>query len=614
MQSSTASTTEVAALGKWWPREAVGAIRLGITVVAALYLAMALELARPEWAGWTVLSVSLTTRASSLEKAAWRILGTIVGAVASLALEAAFAQDILAFDIALALWLGMATFLSSTARRQDAYGFALIGFTVPIVALSDVTQPLSLFATAVDRCSSLFLGIGCAYVAGAFAADDLRTVRAAVATRMERATRACADWWRTGQADGVWGEPPIDPVLSLDQSVMDAFTEQPSLRVGADPIAAAAPALLCILAAGLLLARLSSRRTASRTTGADDLGVSADAMLSLGSRSIDVRLRQNSAMSRLLRRGRRAGRRRAPARPLAFDRDWRLAGNNALRTMSAVSLVNAFWYVSDWSTGGTAVTWAALVSLLLCARQNQTQAAFEFFLGAALAEIIGLVAHYTVLTATPGFPLLAAVALTIGIYGAAGRADKRATSAGGFGIVVFTALEPLNVMQYDVAASLNGALATLLGVGTAVIAFASLPPPASDATRRLRARRRIAAALRAAAGLPAFLLPHSGRWCSPMFERARLLEPDGRAAVDDAHTLMLAGLLVLALRRDDDPLGRQAGRLITSGSANPAGKLDAYADGCENPLQRARLRALATLFAAGVSSGFPGLPPSGEDA
>ena len=613
MQSSTASTTEAAALRKWWPREAVGAIRLGIAVVAALYLAMDLELARPEWAGWTVLSVSLTTRASSLQKAAWRALGTIVGAVASFALVAAFAQDTLAFDIALALWLGMATFLSSTARRQDAYGFALIGFTVPIVALSDVTQPLSLFATGVDRCSSLFLGIGCAYVAAALAADDVRTVRATVATRMERATRSCADWWRSGQA-GDWSKPPVASVLALNDTVMDAFTEQPSLRVGADPVAAATPALLCVLSAGLLQARSTSGRTGLGTTAADNSGASADAMLNLGSRSSEERLRQNSAMARLWRQGRRAGRRRAPARPLAFDRDWRLAINNALRTMSAVSLANAFWYVSDWPTGGTAVTWAALVSILLCTRENQTRAAFEFFLGAALAEVIGFVAHYTVLTATPGFPLLAAVALTIGMYGAAGCLDKRATSAGGFGIVVFTALEPLNVMQYDVGASLNGALATLVGVGTAIIAFAALPPPASDATRRLRARRRIAGALRAAAGLPAFLLPHSGRWCAPMFERARLLEPDGEAAVDDAHTLMLAGLLVLALRRHDDELGRQAGHLITSGAADPAGKLGAYADACRDPLQCKRLRALAVLLASGVPSGFPGLPTSGQDA
>ena len=105
----------------WWPYQAADAVRVGLTSVVALYLAMEFELARPEWAAWSVLSVSLATRASSLEKSAWRVVGTLIGAVAALAITAGFAQDTLAFSLALAFWLGMATFLASTARRQDSY-------------------------------------------------------------------------------------------------------------------------------------------------------------------------------------------------------------------------------------------------------------------------------------------------------------------------------------------------------------------------------------------------------------------------------------------------------------------------------------------------------------
>ena len=180
----------------WWPEPASEAIRLGLTVVAALYLAMEFELERPEWAAWTVLSVSLASRASSLEKAAWRVVGTLIGAAASLAITAAFAQDTLAFDVALALWLGLATLLASTARRQDSYGFALIGFTVPIITLSNVSQPQSVFPTAVDRCSALLLGIACAYASAALVASGVGTVRIRLADKMEAATRACAEWWQ----------------------------------------------------------------------------------------------------------------------------------------------------------------------------------------------------------------------------------------------------------------------------------------------------------------------------------------------------------------------------------------------------------------------------------
>src|ERR1700688_3770037 len=65
----------------WWPTDAIGAARLALTSVGAIYLAMLLELDRPEWAGWTVLSVSLASRTTSLKKSLWRVCSRITGAV-----------------------------------------------------------------------------------------------------------------------------------------------------------------------------------------------------------------------------------------------------------------------------------------------------------------------------------------------------------------------------------------------------------------------------------------------------------------------------------------------------------------------------------------------------
>jgi len=66
----------------------MSAVRIGLTSVAAIYLAMLLELDRPEWASWTVLSVSLATRASSLQKSLWRAVSSIIGCVIAVALTA----------------------------------------------------------------------------------------------------------------------------------------------------------------------------------------------------------------------------------------------------------------------------------------------------------------------------------------------------------------------------------------------------------------------------------------------------------------------------------------------------------------------------------------------
>lgn len=334
----------------------------------------------------------------------------------------------------------------------------------------------------------------------------------------------------------------------------------------------------------------------------------ADLLLAWDRPGIGWRLRRSLASARMVRKGCRAGTRRARPDPLAIDRDWRMAGNNSVRTMTAVSLVNAFWYGSDWSSGGAAVTWAGLVSVLLATRENPARDALDFLKGAALADLIGTVAHYTILTSTGDFLLLASVVLPIGMLAAIGRSDKRVASAGGFGIVVFSALDPLNVMDYDLAASINGVLANLLGVATATLAFAALPPPAGPALRRARARRRIVRAVHAAARLPAILLPRPGRWCAPMFERAALLAPEGPAAVAQAHTLMLAGLLLLVLRRHNDVLGREAGRLVVEGGADLAGRLAGLqTSGGGQGLERRRLAALAALLEQGVPSAFPDL-------
>ena len=584
-------------LRAWWPEQAAETVRLGLTVVVALYLAMEFELARPEWAAWTVLSVSLATRASSLEKAAWRVVGTLIGAVASLAITAEFAQDTFAFDVVLALWLGIATILASTARRQDSYGFALIGFTVPIITLSNISQPQSVFPTAVDRCSALLLGIICAYASAALVASGVSPVRISLATKVDAAARACAEWWQAGRERGEWSAPPVQAVLTLDASITDALTEHPSLKTGGRSIRDAAPALLSLLASGLLEARLPQAEKAA-----------ADLLLAWDKPGVGWRLRRSFATGRMLRRNHRASSRRVLAQPLAFDRDWRIALNNAVRTMTAVSLVNTFWYVSEWSSGGAAVTWAGLVSILLATRASPARDALDFLKGAALADLIGTAAHYTVLTSTGDFFLLASVVLPISMLAAVGRADKRVVSAGGFGIVVFSALDPLNVMDYDLASSLNGVLANLLGVATAVLAFTSLPPPASPETRRRRARRRIGRAVNTIARMPAFLLPHPGRWCAPMFERAALLTSEGDSVVADVHTLMLVGLLLLVIRQQDGTLGRQAGRMLTDGEPDLAGRLTRLsASRRDDDLQRRRLMALAALLEPGMPHGFPGL-------
>jgi uncharacterized membrane protein YccC len=585
----------------WWPTEAVSAVRLALTSVVAVYLAMLLELDRPEWAGWTVLSVSLATRASSLQKSLWRAISTIAGCVVAVALTANFAQSTLAFDAAIALWLGLLTAPASMERGQRSYGFALMGYTVPIVTLGNVEQPDLVFQVAVDRCSTLLLGIACAHASAVLVAPGVGEVSSGLAGRLDAAATACGEWLRVVQRSDNVPEPPVSQVLALDPAVADAFTEQPSLQTGRRAVNDAPIRLLHVLAVGLLQRRLGPRDSSE-----------ASALLGNHFAGVDRQLRCVRAASRLLRAGRRAGNRHTPVRPLSIDRDGRQAFNNALRTAVAVSLANGFWYLSDWPSGATAVTWTALASMLLAARPNPIVATRNFLVGAALAAVVGVVVRYSVLTTNGSFPLLAAVLMPVVMLAALGRSDVRAVSGGGYGLVVLNIVGPTNVMQYQLAATLNGVVATLLGLGLAVIAFSALPPPASASTRCWRARRRMAKGFLASVRMPDLLRPDTDRWLARMFDRlSQVGGEDG--AVDGGQTLLLAGLLVLALRREDADLGRQVGAIVRGKGLEAGSALRQLANHVDHSaLQHDQIVALSLLIDADELKRWPGF--AGEHA
>jgi uncharacterized membrane protein YccC len=220
--------------------------------------------------------------------------------------------------------------------------------------------------------------------------------------------------------------------------------------------------------------------------------------------------------------------------------------------------------------------------------------------------------RYSVLTTNGSFPLLAAVLMPVVMLAALGRSDVRAVSGGGYGLVVLNIVGPTNVMQYQLAATLNGVVATLLGLGLAVIAFSALPPPASASTRCWRARRRMAKGFLASVRMPDLLRPDTDRWLARMFDRlSQVGGEDG--AVDGGQTLLLAGLLVLALRREDADLGRQVGAIVRGKGLEAGSALRQLASHVDHSaLQHDRIVALSLLIDADELKRWPGF--AGEHA
>src|ERR1700686_3877335 len=79
-------------------------IRLWASVCLALFVAFSLDLDNPFWAGATAAIVCQPQLGASLRKGWFRMIGTLVGAIAIVVLTACFPQERAAFLVCLALW------------------------------------------------------------------------------------------------------------------------------------------------------------------------------------------------------------------------------------------------------------------------------------------------------------------------------------------------------------------------------------------------------------------------------------------------------------------------------------------------------------------------------
>ena len=159
-------------------------VRLWAAVCLALFLAFWLELDNPSWAGATAALVCQPVLGAALRKGWFRLIGTVVGAIAAVVLSACFPQNRAVFLLGLAIW-GAACALTATLLRNFAsYAAALSGYTAAIIIgdeLGAIGGPNGdAFQLAIARTSEISLGIVCAGLV--LATTDLGSTRRRLAT------------------------------------------------------------------------------------------------------------------------------------------------------------------------------------------------------------------------------------------------------------------------------------------------------------------------------------------------------------------------------------------------------------------------------------------------
>ncbi|MCV9921535.1 FUSC family protein [Pseudomonas sp. BT-42-2] len=142
-------------------------VRTFAASMIALYIALLMQLPRPYWAMATVYIVSSPFVGPTSSKALYRALGTLLGAGGAILLVPPLVQSPLLLSIAIALWTGTLLFLSLNLRTANNYVLMLAGYTLPMIALAVVDNPLAVFDVASSRAQEICLGIVCAAVVGA---------------------------------------------------------------------------------------------------------------------------------------------------------------------------------------------------------------------------------------------------------------------------------------------------------------------------------------------------------------------------------------------------------------------------------------------------------------
>ncbi|BCX65549.1 FUSC family protein [Pseudomonas izuensis] len=142
-------------------------VRTFAASMIALYIALLMQMPRPYWAMATVYIVSNPFVGPTSSKALYRAIGTFLGAAAAVLFVPMFVQSPYLLVLVIALWTGILLFLSLHLRTANNYALMLAGYTLPLIALPVVDNPLAVWDIAESRTEEIFLGIAVAAVVGA---------------------------------------------------------------------------------------------------------------------------------------------------------------------------------------------------------------------------------------------------------------------------------------------------------------------------------------------------------------------------------------------------------------------------------------------------------------
>jgi uncharacterized membrane protein YccC len=613
--SPTANSYRLVDTGRWGTPFAAAAlaappllfgVRLWAAVCLALYVAFWLELDTAFWAGTTAALVCQPSLGASLRKGWFRMIGTLIGAVAIVALTAFFPQNRAGFLLSLALWGSLCSLVATLLRNFAAYAAALAGFTAAIIAGDELGAVGGVngqaFTLAIDRVSEIWIGIVCAGIV--LAGTDFGGARRRLARLLSElagdiATRFTSTL-RRGRSESLTQavrRELIRKVIATDSAIDEVKGESSTLRYHSPVLQQAVHAMFAVLAAWRTVdARL--RRVSGSSGAREALHVlrtiptelrealeanepsswSSDparlrglcraaihALAEMPSRTITLRLLADQTAAVIagfsqildglaLLAGDIAQEHTSDRGLRLYVADWLPPLVNAGRTFVTIIAVQIFWIWTQWPNGAQAITFAAITVILLSPRADESYAAaIKFTAGTTIAAIGAAIALFAGL---PNMDSFVGFAIVLGLF----LIPAGAMTAQPWNTALFVPiaanfvpiLGPANHMSYNTIQFYNTALAIVAGCAAGALSFRLIPP----ISPQLRSQRLLALSLRDLRRLAADPGRRQGPWEGRLYSRIVALpdgaEPRQRAAL---VTSLTVGGSIVALQQTAPQLG-----------------------------------------------------------
>jgi uncharacterized membrane protein YccC len=484
------------------------AIRIWLAVIAALYVSFWLELEAPSSAAVTVAILALPSRGQVMEKAAFRMIATVVGVAASIAIVGLLTQSGILLLGVFAAWLAICVYAVRLLDGNRAYAAALSGYTVAIIAVQQIDNPQHVFEAGMARGAAITVGVlAITVVNDLLAAPDHHPQLIAQLEALHRQVVGYASHILRGE---------IVPAITAAGLLRDIVALRPEIASLAaesnnGPVRSAAARnvmvglvaeLFAVRALNMLPAaanvRLREEVIAQLEREPGNLASSSDAWLlehqgeesELVPASLSWLVRYLIRTDAEVRRSLddlSAGRRSVRAWRAPLYRSHPIAAEAGIRAGVCFLIAAAAFSISGWSTTEVALSFVAIIIGLGATTPDPRTLTTIAVVAAPLAVLMTGILEFVVLDGVTAFPLLA-ISLAPFMIGAAllmTLPNRLLSALGRLNLVfILVLLAPSNPQTYNAQTFLLSALLLLLATGLLFATQILLPPVSNDHCRQ----------------------------------------------------------------------------------------------------------------------------------